>query len=123
MTSVQNIPFTQPSTSPQLYYNSHILSAPVSVTAMKLTSETASPRVVLTAADTFFDQDTVQLWQDEGFHVIYLPCTGTRKEFEQRLQLTADSLELGEKYAIVGLLPRRTFLQLSGRLLGQEVKV
>lgn len=60
--------------------------------------------MVLSAADNEFDQETVQAWKEEGFHVTYLPCVSTRKDFERELQVVADSLELGEKYAIVGLL-------------------
>ena len=68
------------------------------------------PKLVLTSQDAEFDPVTIRNWHAEGFKVTYLPYTGTQKEFERALQLLPDSLELGEKYAIVGLpLPLSKF--------------
>jgi hypothetical protein len=77
---------------------------------MKFPWEMASPQVVLTAADECFDDETFQQWKDEGFRVTYLPLIGTPKEFERGLHDFSDTLELGENYAIVGLLLLQHFL-------------
>ena len=62
------------------------------------------PKLVLTAEDPDFDQVTTANWRAEGFEVSYLPFTGSRKDYVTSVQHLADPLELGEKYAIVGLL-------------------
>lgn len=64
---------------------------------------TPQPRLVLTAEDPSFDSVTIQKWKDEGYNVTYLPFTGSRRDFERNLQHLADPLEMGEKYAIVGM--------------------
>lgn len=65
---------------------------------------TSQPRLVLTAEDPSFDSVTIQNWKDEGYDVTYLPFTGSHPDFERNLQHLADPLEMGEKYAIVGVL-------------------
>lgn len=69
-------------------------------------SSVARPKIVITAedADDDFDEVTVQNWRAEGFEVSYLPFTSSRKEYVRFLQHLADPLELGENFAIVGLL-------------------
>lgn len=63
------------------------------------------PQLVLSSEDEEFDPATVQHWNDEGFQVLYLPCTTEKsKEMDRTLQELSDQLELGEHYAIVGLL-------------------
>lgn len=61
-----------------------------------------TPRVVVTAEDQEFDNTTLQNWIAEGFEVSYLPFTTNRKAYIEKFQDVAESLELGEKYAIVG---------------------
>lgn len=60
--------------------------------------------VVITAEGDDFDEVTIQNWRAEGFQVSYLPFTGSRKDYVHSIQHLADPLELGENFAIVGLL-------------------
>ncbi len=49
---------------------------------------------------------TIQHFLDESFQVTYLPfnpSASATKDYEKALQGLADSLEEGEKYAIVGV--------------------
>ena len=69
-------------------------------------SSVAQPRLVITAERDDFDQISLQNWRAEGFEVSYLPFTGSRKDYVYSLQHLADPLELGENFAIVGLLAR-----------------
>ena len=62
------------------------------------------PRLIITAEDPEFDKITLRNWKDEGYNVAYLPFDAGRKAFENSLLGFADALELGETYAIVGLL-------------------
>jgi hypothetical protein len=61
------------------------------------------PRVVLTAETEDFDPATIQRFKDEDFATTYLPYTGDPKEYKNQLQKLEEPLELGEKYAIVGM--------------------
>ena len=71
---------------------------------MKFNWTTGPPHLVLTAESTDFDPVTIQNWKDEGYSVSYLPFDGSKKEYIHKLQHLADPLQLGETYAIVGLL-------------------
>lgn len=71
---------------------------------MKFNWTTGPLRLVLTAESADFDSVTIQNWKDEGYSVSYLPFVDSRKEYIHKLQHLADPLELGQKYAIVGLL-------------------
>lgn len=62
-------------------------------------------RVVLTANSSDFDPVTIKNWKDEGYEVVYLPFPADRAEYIEQLKHLSDPLELGEKYAIVGLRP------------------
>ena len=66
-------------------------------------STIARPKVVITAKSDEFDQVTIQNWTAEGFEVSYLPYTGSREDYVGYLQRLADSLELGEGFAIIGM--------------------
>ena len=63
------------------------------------------PLLVLTAKARHLDPIILTHWKEEGFEVIYLPYTGTREEYGNRLKHLSDPLELGEMYAIVGASP------------------
>ena len=63
----------------------------------------ARPKVVITAKSDEFDQVTIQNWTAEGFEVSYLPYTDSRQDHVRYLQRLADSLELGEDFAIIGM--------------------
>ena len=67
-------------------------------------SSVAQPKVFITAKSNDFDQVTVQNWRAEGFEVSYLPFLGCPTDYIHSLQHLADSLELGDNFAIVGLL-------------------
>ena len=67
-------------------------------------STVALPKVVITAQDNEFDQATIQNWRAEGFEVSYLPFTASREDYVHYLQHLADPLELGENFAIIGVL-------------------
>ena len=73
---------------------------------MKFSWSESQPLLVLTAEGSDFDPVTIKNWKDEGYQVNYLPYNGNKKEYMMELQHLADPLELGEKYAIVGLLAR-----------------
>jgi hypothetical protein len=60
------------------------------------------PRLVITSDTTDFDRITINNFQEEGFQISYLHYDGDRKEYSNQLRHLADSLELGDKYAIVG---------------------
>ena len=60
--------------------------------------------LIVTAEERDFDPVTIQHFRDEGFLVTYIPFKiSQRKEYEKKLISLADSLEEGEKYAVVGL--------------------
>jgi len=61
------------------------------------------PRLVITSDTTDFDLITIEHFLDEGFQVAYLPYTGNKKDYNNKLQHLADPLDLGDKYAIVGM--------------------
>ena len=63
----------------------------------------ARPKVVIAAKGDEFDQVTIENWTAEGFEVSYLPYTGSRQDYVRYLQHLADSLELGEHFAIIGM--------------------
>lgn len=60
--------------------------------------------LVLTTDSREIDQVTVRHFQEEGFTISFLPYTGNPKDYDTRLQHLEDSLEVGDKYAIVGML-------------------
>lgn len=66
----------------------------------------AQPKLIITAEADEFDEITFQNWRAEGFEVSYLPFTGSRNDYVHSLQHLADPLEVGENFAIVGLLAR-----------------
>lgn len=67
-------------------------------------SKVAQPKIVITAEKDDFDQLTIQNWKAEGFETSYLPFTSSREDYLHSLRHLADPLELGENFAIVGLL-------------------
>lgn len=67
-------------------------------------SSVTQPKVVITAEDYDFDRNIIENWRAEGFEVSYLPFVGSRKDNIHSLQHLSDRLELGDDYAIVGLL-------------------
>ena len=70
---------------------------------MHFTWDSTLPRLVLTSDTPNFDPNTITRWKAEGFAVTYLPYEGDHKAYHNSLQHLADPLELGDKYAIVGM--------------------
>lgn len=50
-----------------------------------------------------FDPTIIDHFKEEGFDIAYLPFNGDTKYYGRQLQHLADPLELGDKYAIVGM--------------------
>ena len=67
-------------------------------------STVARPKLVITSDDYEFDQATFRNWRAEGFQISYLPHIGSREEYVQYLQRIVDSLDVGEHFAIIGML-------------------
>jgi hypothetical protein len=64
------------------------------------------PRLYVTAEDDVFDERTLQEWQDEGFHVRYLPMNEGGTDYGDKLdQLSRIGLGVGETFAIIGKYP------------------
>ena len=62
------------------------------------------PKLVITSQDDEFDQVTITNWRAEGFEVSYLPFIGLRQDYLHYLEHLADPLELGQDFAIIGML-------------------
>lgn len=73
-------------------------------TQMHFSWDAEPPRLVVTGDTVDFDPTTIQHFKDEGFGVSYLPFNGAAKDYKNELQMLADPLESGDKYAIVGTL-------------------
>ena len=58
--------------------------------------------VILCAETEDFDEETTKQWQDEGFHVLYVPLLEGGNDFVNRVHATGDGLGASEQYAIVG---------------------
>lgn len=50
---------------------------------------------------TDFDPTTIDNWKAEGFAIAYIPYEGDLKTYHKALLSIAESLALGDKYAIV----------------------
>lgn len=62
------------------------------------------PNLIVTAIVHDFDAETIEHFRDEGFHVTYVPFKYSSPHlYEKKLTSLADTLEEGERYAIVGL--------------------
>lgn len=60
------------------------------------------PRLWITSDDEEFDPTIVEHFTEEGFNVSYLPYA-PGKTYVNDLKHLAEDLEMGEKYAIVGV--------------------
>lgn len=70
-----------------------------------LTFNSASPRLHITSDDPEFDPIILSHWKAEGYNVSYLPCNvDDVKAYKQELARLPEELELGESFAIVGML-------------------
>jgi hypothetical protein len=77
-------------------------SSSVNASPMHFSWHSSSPRLVVTSYSPDFDPTTILHWKEEGFAVAYLAYDGDAKAYRNHLGHLADSLELGDKYAIVG---------------------
>ncbi|KAK5132863.1 hypothetical protein LTR08_008579 [Meristemomyces frigidus] len=64
-------------------------------------NQTKTPHVILTAETDDFDEETTQLWRDEGFNVAYEPLLNGGNEYIQRVHTTGDGFGSSEYYAVV----------------------
>ncbi len=60
-----------------------------------------APRLVLAANSQSFDQTIISHWQEEGFEVRFEPVGDDSKSSMRSIESIGESLETGEKYAIV----------------------
>lgn len=70
--------------------------------AVRLSWNTAVPRLVVTSDTEDFDPTIISHFEEEGFQLSYLAYEGNKAAYTSQLQHIQDSLEMGEKYAIVG---------------------
>lgn len=61
-------------------------------------------RLVIAASGQSFDQKIIGDWEAEGFEVRFEPVRDGTKASMRSIESIADSLEEGEKYAIVSVL-------------------
>jgi len=61
------------------------------------------PRLVITSDTDDFDQVSIAHFEAEGFQITYVPYLGDKNDYHNKLQHLADPLDMGEKYAIVGM--------------------
>ncbi len=69
----------------------------------------------ITAEDVEFDIETMKAWRDEGFIVEYIPMGKGGKQYVQMLHKLGDKMGIGERYAIVGIQPFRTWAHVMRR--------
>ena len=60
-------------------------------------------RLVIAATSQSFDQETIGNWEAEGFEVHFESVTDGNRASIRSIESIADSLEEGEKYAIVSI--------------------
>lgn len=60
-----------------------------------------APRLVIAASSQSFDQTIISHWQDEGFEVRFEPVRDDSRSSITSIESIGDTLEAGEKYAIV----------------------
>lgn len=61
-----------------------------------------NPNIVIAADSADFDPLIFEEFKEEGFDIALLPHTDSPKRFDSQLQGLQDSMEFGNKYAIVG---------------------
>lgn len=58
---------------------------------------------MITADAVDFDPLIIEQLKEEGFGVGYLPHTGNTREYVKQLEGMEDSLEFGDRYALLGM--------------------
>lgn len=61
------------------------------------------PRLVIAASSQSFDPITISHWEEEGFEVRFEAVRDASKASIRSIESIGDTLENGERYAIVGL--------------------
>lgn len=61
-----------------------------------------TPRLVITSDTSDFDEEILRNFEAEGFQVAYLAYDGDHNDYQNKLLHIADSLDVGDQYAIVG---------------------
>ncbi|KAF3480325.1 dienelactone hydrolase [Arthroderma uncinatum] len=69
-----------------------------------------NPNIVISADKADFDPLILEGFKEEGFDIAYLPHTDNPKKFDSQLQSLQDSMEFGNKYAIVVVAYYPTYL-------------
>jgi hypothetical protein len=70
-----------------------------------------APRLVLAANSQSFDQTIISYWQEEGYEVRFEPVLDDSKSSIRSIESIGDSLESGEKYAVVSSTSQQVRLQ------------
>ncbi|KAK2824769.1 hypothetical protein FQN49_007493 [Arthroderma sp. PD_2] len=68
---------------------------------LRFSWDETNPNIVISADGVDFDPLIMDDFKEEGFDIAYLPHTDSPKKFDSQLQNLQDSMELGNKYAIV----------------------
>ena len=71
---------------------------------MRVSWDDQNPNVIVTGNGLVFDPEILAHLKEEEFGVTYLPYTDNPKDYSHQLQGLEDSLEFGDRYAIVGTL-------------------
>lgn len=70
-----------------------------------------TPYLFLSAETDDFDEDIIEAWANEGFHVTYVPLGQGGPEYTTRLHSVADNaVGMSDHYAIVGKWTNSDFL-------------
>jgi hypothetical protein len=80
-----------------VYVLSHILK----VISISVSFHKMAPRLVIAANSQSFDQTIISHWQEEGFEVRFEPVRDESKSSIRSIESIGDTLESGEKYAVV----------------------
>jgi hypothetical protein len=67
-----------------------------------------APRVVIAASSQSFDQTIISHWEEEAFEVRFEPVRDDSRSSIRSIESIGDSLDRGEKYAIVKPSPQRS---------------
>lgn len=75
---------------------------PVNHSEVRFSWDETNPKIVIAADSIGFDPLIFDQFKEEGFDTAFLPYTDSPKKFDSQLQGLQDSMEFGNRYAIVG---------------------
>lgn len=81
-----------------------------SITPMTDPAMPSRPRLVIAASSQSFDPVALSYWEDEGFDVRFEPVRDASRSSIRSIESIGDSLEGGEKFAVVSLFSTYIFL-------------